>query len=437
MNTDEIYECLQGIAAEPSKNAKIEMLEFYLQDDEFEKVIVYAYNPFITFGIRKVPSVSHKVGLLKSFDYDTWGLLDLLSQRYVTGKLAIETLLATMGKLYNGSEAVLRGILEKDLRAGFDAKTINKAVPGLIPVAAYMRCSLPKHVKMDEFHFPAFSQEKADGLFVNITIEGSAITMLSRKYQEMPFDSYRELLIQAEGLGVIKEGYQTHGELIVEVNGVPLERKTSNGVLRRVNLGGEFKNGEYPVFYYWDIVPITSIRKNIDHTLYIDRYQSINNYDRKYVKAIPSKLVTTLQEAEDHFVELAKQGKEGTVLKSYRAVWKNGVSKEIVKFKKELHCELRVIDFNPGTGENADTFGSLKCSTEDGQLIVNVGNLTNELTWEIHQNYDGWMYAIIEVTYSSVITNEKGEYSLFEPKFVERRYDKDTADTLETLKELV
>jgi hypothetical protein len=47
------------------------------------------------------------------------------------------------------------------------------------------------------------------------------------------------------------------------------------------------------------------------------------------------------------------------------------------------------------------------------------------------------MYAIIEVTYSSVITNEKGEYSLFEPKFVERRYDKDTADTLETLKELV
>ena len=44
-------------------------------------------------------------------------------------------------------------IITKDLRAGFEASTTNKAIKGLIPTFPYMRCSLPNDMKLDEKNF--------------------------------------------------------------------------------------------------------------------------------------------------------------------------------------------------------------------------------------------------------------------------------------------
>jgi DNA ligase-1 len=242
----------------------------------------------------------------------------------------------------------------------------------------------------------------------------------------------------------MKDGYQYHGELLVEVNGEILERKTSNGIIRRVNLGGSFKPEEKPVFMVWDRVKLSGIANGADDEPYYSRLNNLH-FDLlhlsdvnlgiacKWTRLIDTRIVNNLQEAEAHFIELVKQGKEGSMLKKQDMLWRDGTTTSGVKFKKEFECELRVIDFIPGTGANKDTFGSLLCVTEDGDLSVGVGNLTDALTAEICKNSGDWLYAIIGVTYSEVICDEKGNYSLFEPKFIERRYDKDEADTLEHL----
>jgi ATP-dependent DNA ligase len=440
MNSDEIYDLIEAIKEQPSKNEKIKMLAYGFEDENFEDVVWHTYNPFIMYGIKNITFPLDSNGYL--FDNSTFNLLDDLAKRRLTGHAARDAVLEHMSTLSIKSKLLFKMILNKSLEAGFDAKSINKARDyEFIPVKKYMRFSLPKNIKMENFKFPAYSQEKMDGLFVNITKSAGDITMLSRSYQPMPIEAYSDLINELNPH--MKGGFQYHGELLVEVNGEFLERKTSNGIIRRVNLGGSFKPEEHPVFVVWDRVSLPELcnggtipywerLSNLHHDmLNMDDIQLGTNL--KWTRIIDTRTVQNLEEAEEHFIELVKKGCEGTMLKAVNLIWKDGTTTSGVKFKKEFECELRVIEFLEGTGANKDTFGSLLCVTEDGELSVGVGNLTDALTQEIWNDRGDWLYAIIGVTYSEVICDEKGNYSLFEPKFIERRYDKDEADTLEHL----
>jgi DNA ligase-1 len=441
MNSDDVYDLLLAIAQQPSKNEKIHMLAYGLEDEMFEDIIWHAYDPFIMYGIRNVEE-PFKTGR-DMFNNATFTLLDNLAKRRLTGNQAKTIINEHLQTLTPKSQVLFCQILNKSLDAGFDVKSINKAKQSeFIPIKKYMRFSLPKNVKMDKFPFPAFSQEKANGLFVNITKSAGDISMLSRNYQPMNVYEYYDLIFELSPH--MKDGYQYHGELLVEVNGEILERKTSNGIIRRVNLGGSFKPEEKPVFMVWDRVKLSGIANGADDEPYYSRLNNLH-FDLlhlsdanlgiacKWTRIIDTRIVNNLQEAETHFIELVRQGKEGSMLKKKDMLWRDGTTTGGVKFKKEFECELRVIEFIPGTGANKETFGSLLCVTEDGDLSVGVGNLTDALTQEIWNNRGDWLYAIIGVTYSEVICDEKGNYSLFEPKFIERRYDKDEADTLEHL----
>jgi DNA ligase-1 len=363
------------------------------------------------------------------FSLDTYKLLQALAERLLTGGRALEAVKNHLIDLNADSEELFRRILKKDLRGGFDVKTINNACEGLIPVKKYMRCSLPKDIKMENFKYPAYSQEKADGLFVNITLVDDSLTMLSRNYQTMPIDKYPMILDTNE----MVDGYQYHGELLVQVEGKVVSRKISNGILNRVNKGGDFRPHELPIFIAWDMVPLRDIKQGLCEIPYSKRFEMLKETLPCDWQIIPTTVVYSYEEARIHFEGFALRGKEGSILKDMNAIWRDGTSTQIVKLKQEHECELRIIDFVAGTGANEFTFGSLACTTECGELAVNVGNLTDALTFEINANKEDWRFAVIAVTYSTVIQDKKGRYSLFEPKFVERRYDLDEANYLSDL----
>jgi hypothetical protein len=219
----------------------------------------------------------------------------------------------------------------------------------------------------------------------------------------------------------------------VEVGFKIASRKKSNGILNRVNKGGKFEPCETPVFVAWDMVPLIDIKRGRCEIPYIDRFTALLETKPKSWRVIDTVIVNNYVEARAHFNSLVKQGKEGSVLKEAAAIWRDGKSNQIVKLKQEHECELRIVGFVPGTGANETTFGSLLCMTECEELAVSVGNLTDALTFEIAANREDWRYAIITVTYASLIQNKHGDYSLFEPKFVERRYDLNEANYLSEL----
>ena len=440
MSTDEVFQFVELIAEETGRNAKEELLREFLDDEVFRKVVELAYNPLITFGVLNVSARDVPYRGEGQFSEATWTLLRDLSNREATGGLARELVKLELMSLTEESGDLLLRILAKDLRAGITVKLINEARPGTLPSFPYMRCSLPKDVDLGSFPWEigVYSQEKADGMFVNINLVGTDdASMYTRVGQPLDFSKMRRPL--EDMLEKLPHGMQYHGEVVVFRGGGPMHRKESNGVMNRILKGGSFESGTYPVVFLWDAIPLDCVKdKGSCLVPYGLRFKTLIDRiggDRRTtaVRLISTRVVNSYEEAKKHFEEMVESGKEGTIFKSPDAIWRDGTSRQQVKMKLEKEADLRVVGISAGTGKNQETFGSLICQTEDGLLVVGVSGFTDEERREIFGKYDTeWKDAIVAVKYNSVISSGD-EYSLYLPRFVEKRSDKQTADSLADL----
>jgi DNA ligase-1 len=437
MTSDEIYDMIELIAATPGTKDKINLVK-EIDSEDFEDVLRLAYDPYITFGIRRI--IPEDPGVCEWDDW-TFKLLGMLQGRILTGNAAIMEVEKELMRLSEESGDLLMRVLRKDLRMGMDAKNINKAVPGLLPRVAYMRCSLPKHIDIDSMDWTAgvISQEKANGLFANLTIHNET-TFMTRKgmYFVSPAE-FSEIFKQAELY--LKTMHQYHGELLVKRDGRVLSRKEGNGILNSVRQGGSFKTNEKPVYIVWDYVPISALAVGKHIVPYEERLSDLE-YMVKYaddIDVIDSKWVYSYEAAREHYEELrsiVENGvrKEGTVCKKRSAIWLDGTSTEQIKLKGENDCELLIVGFNDGNGKYEGQVGSLKCVTECGELSVNVNLRSDEQRASVNES---WIGHIVQVVYCELIQDKTGKYSLDLPRLSEEepiRWDKDTADTLEYLK---
>lgn len=438
MNSDEILDLLDKIAATPGKNDKQKLVSAGVQFPSFQKALEYAYNPFKTYGLRKRPEVGYHGG--KEFAVVTWELLDDLISRKLSGNAAIDAVRIEMTALSEKSAELLWRIIAKDMRAGFSESTINKAVKGLIPEFPYMRCSLPKdvpHIK----EWPLYiSQMKADGMFANCDHEeGGAVSLRSRQGSEFPMDKFPGIV--DEILRRTSPGYQNHGEIVVKRGDEILPRQIGNGMLNSVLNGGDFEEGCRPVYLIWDQVPLSAVTAKGKHNVaYVDRLRSViaklKETAGDSVALIETRVLKTLPEAYAHAVELMKEGKEGTVVKHPAMHWKDGTSKEQVKLKLEFVVDLEIegiVEGRAGT-KNEGRPGSLACRTCDGLLKVDVTVKNEALRDRIEANPDEFIGKIIAVTANDIMTPSESNplHSLFLPRMVEADYrkDKSVADSL-------
>lgn len=442
-NSKLAFQAIQEIQQTPGKNDKTALLKAFVEDggEFFTKVLEYAYNPFKTYGVRKLPEPIPDGSASANFDDDVWMMLDMLIDRRLTGGAA-QTFIAHRLSMLNAESAqLLRMIILKDLRAGFSESTINKVKKGLIPTFPYMRCSLPKDTDFDkwDWHKGALSQEKADGMFTNVNLDVTGASLTTRQGTPLPHEGFSELIVELERRLV--PGYQLHGEiLVIRVNPkvdsayVVLPREIGNGMLNKVIQGGEFEPGCKPILKVWDMIPLECVKtKGQCPTTYIQRLRAIVNQLREkpgdLVQVIETRVVRSLKEAYAHCRELMLQGKEGTILKKPTMIWKDGTSKDQIKLKLEAVCELEVVGFEEGYGKNAATFGSLVCRSKCGLLQTGVGTGLKDSDRLIDR--DTWMGKIISVKGNGVMYSdnlEKKPHSLFLPVYLETRLDKSEAD---------
>lgn len=176
-------------------------------------------------------------------------------------------------------------------------------------------------------------------------------------------------------------------------------------------------------------------------TPYRDRYEMLRvlleQCDSSIVRMVETRVVHSRQEAVDHFVEKVREGLEGTVVKKADGVWFDGTSKDQVKLKMKAQCELRVKDFLPGEGKNAETFGSLLCVSECGAVEVAVHGFPDSLRKEIHENRETWINSIITAEFNDILypsaDKKSTKHSLFLPIFQDQRLDKTVADDLASI----
>jgi len=440
MNSSEVLAHLDQIAASPSKNDKQAMVTTGMQFPLFQRVCEYAYNPFKTYGVRKVVGKAHEG--FRQFDAETWQLLDDLIARRLTGQNALEAIAGEIDQLDEGSADLLVRIIRKDLRAGFSESTINKACKGLIPDFPYMRCSLPKDTDLDAWPWAEGvpSQEKADGMFANVDHEESGLVAIrSRQGTEFPIEKFQNVVSGVREF--LLPGHQQHGEFVVMRDGKVLDREIGNGIMNHVINGGDFGTNEKPVYLVWDQIPLTSVvtkgkfakpyrKRLLDLILQL-------RASKESVRLIPTRLVHSKMEAYAHAGELMKLGKEGTVIKHPAAIWKDGTSKEQIKLKLEFDVDLEIEGIVPGRAgtKNEGRAGSFACRTSDGFLKVDVTVKNEALRDAVDANPDEFIGKVIEVVANDIMEPSESNrlHSLFLPRMKTASYrtDKTNADDLD------
>ena len=127
----EINRFIEKMNSSNSSNDKIEVMMH--SSNNIRKVLYYTYNNFLQYNITP-KMLEKRKDLCKTHTrfVSIFELLDSLNQRLITGHKAVEE---TNGFIHSNPEykEILCLILERNLKLRVSVKTINKAIPGLIP----------------------------------------------------------------------------------------------------------------------------------------------------------------------------------------------------------------------------------------------------------------------------------------------------------------
>ena len=438
MTTDRIFNLIETIAATPGKNDKVALLRAHQHDMDLPEILFLAYNPFYTYGVRSLPEATPQGS--GGFTASTRGMLMDLVNRSLTGSAARDRIGHELSKLSPASAELLRRVLLKDMRAGINESTINSVMKGLIPEFAYMRCSLPKHVKLDKFDWArgVYSQVKADGLFVNINYErDGTVQFVSRQGHPFRMEGYPKLVALVRRH--LKPGTQTHGEMVILKDGQVLPRKDGNGVINSVNAGESFAMDEEPVLQLWDQIPLSEVKPGGKYQIHYDvrmtelKEQVGLGYHNLHI--IQTRIVYSWAEAQAHRAEVVAAGGEGTVIKDANGPWMDGTSKWQVKLKLEVTVDLKITGFTGGKGKFAKWFGALVTETEDGLLSTDVSGMSDAMRKKISENRQEYLGAVVSVMANDLSEIPGQKAALMHPRLDEIRRDKRVADTLDQVRD--
>lgn len=419
MNSNEIYRVIETIAATPSKNAKQAIIERHKDDDAFINVIRIALNTFITFGVNAVPSRLATISDGKVFDESTEELLQKLSKRELTGNDARSAIHNEIQALTPESAELLTRILKKDLRAGFSASTVNKAIPGTIPTFDCMLAEKfdAKRIKT----WPQIAEPKLDGVrvlaFVNTREE--EVHFMSRSGKEFTtFDHIKKDLVAIGWHNGIEE-FVFDGEMISgDFN------KTVGDVRRKSE---QAVDAEFFVFDVIRIEAFTSEDKggHVESGTYTERREALEKIFRNVDASIPVKLnkrylVGSVAEIEAIYTNVRNQGLEGLIIKDPKALYHRRRNVAWMKIKNEESVDVEIVGYEEGTGKAEGSLGAFIIDYKGKSVNVGSG-LTDEQRRDFWDTKVSLIGRIIEVEFHE----ETPDGSLRHPRFVRFR------DTLE------
>ena len=426
-----INKILNELAATSSRLDKEAILKRERNNELLKRVFFLAYDPFTQFYIRKIPkymtdSVATRT-LEKAMDD-----LSQLSTRSVTGNEGIDWLTDILETLTSEDAQVIERIIGKDLKCGASGSTANKIWEGLIHEYPCMLCTPFDEKVLSKFKFPAYAQLKMDGMRFNAIVKDGKCEFRSRNGKEINLlGNLEQEFIALAG----KQNLVFDGELLVKDKGIILDRQTGNGILNKAVKGTIMTDEARKVHAtVWDVINYDTFKSGKGKIAYHVRFSQLESMSLpNKIHLVESKAVASLEEAQAIFEEYLAQGQEGIILKDMTGVWEDKRVKSQVKFKAELDCDLKVVGIQPGTGKYEGLVGALLCESEDGIIKVDVGSgLSDFDRKEFTKNSP--VGKIAAVVYNARIKNKQGEESLFLPRLVEIREDKNIADSAKKIR---
>jgi len=429
-----ILNILDELASDASRNFKIATLEKYKNNDTLQTVIFLALDPFTQFYIRKIPKY---IGGIHTITFvNACKQLKKLSSREYTGNAAIDMLASMLESLPQDDARVIERIIQKDLKCGVAASTVNKVWPGMIHEYPCMLCTAYDEKVISKFEFPAMVQLKMDGMRFNAIVKDGAVEFRSRNGKEINLlgNLSQEFITLSEGNDLVFDG-----ELVLlSEDGSYMDRQTGNGILNKAVKGTISADEAMLVSAtLWDVIPYEEFKNGVCTFPYEDRFAriKISRFSAGKLRIVTNTYVESLDQARSIFNAYLAEGEEGIILKSMTGIWEDKRTKSQIKFKAELDCDLKIVDVQEGTGKYSGMLGAVIAESADGLLKVSIGSgFSDAMRTEFWSDRDILLAKIVAVKYNARISNKQGEESLFLPIFLEIREDKTSADMTKDIK---
>ncbi|ULG01491.1 putative DNA ligase [Aeromonas phage phiA019] len=439
-----VVDIIKELRSTSSRNEKEAILIANKDNETLKRVFYLAYDPSINFYIKSVPYEGNwKHGEYFEYDEDEefeilFDVLETIYSRELTGNKAISFLTGVLSERSTEMQELICNIIKKDLDCGVQTTTINKIWKGLITDPPYMGYQLFSEKLIKSFKLPCYSQIKLDGLYADIFVMKDSVSYRSRSGISCKFklpDSVEEKLINLTQNS--NNEFVLHCEALVRKGDSFTEfeeRKIGNGYLN-----SDESDPEKVVIVIWDVVGIDGYNNRKSTEEYIERFNLVEKIveyvDTPHIKMVESRFCHTTQDVIDHFVEARSKGLEGTVVKSPKLKWKDGKVKDGLKLKNAFECEMKIVGFQEHS-KKSEQIGAIFVESEDGVVKCKVGSgLTDAQRKKFFLTQDEMIGKIVTVRGNDLVTNElkQNQCSIFLPRFVEVREDKNVADTFEKI----
>lgn len=415
-------------------NEKLEILMSQKSNDVLKEVCRLTYSPTVQFYIKKVPDGwQHSDSRIPDWT-DVFTKLGKLSSREITGDAAKDFLMKDILTYIDCEMAeVVYRIIQKDLKCGIGASTINKVWKNLIvkpPRQGASAMNEKSLAKMKTIKNLAI-ELKSDGSYA-ASVCGETSTMMSRNGNPLEIESLQEHL-SCNAF----DGFALEGELIYDPT--KATREEGNGHITRIVKGTATKEHLDNVYYQvWDCVdtsyyepkgeyPLTNKERRELLEIMVNDYNGwcVENGVRNRILLIPRKENVSVEEAFEIFEGYVRDGYEGAIVKDMDATWKdNGKPSYCIKLKRKEPCDLKVVGwYEAEKGSKYEgLLGGLHCESACGKIKVNVGSGFND---DDRKHLIDNLPPVVEVEYDSVTEDKKTKQkSLFLPIYKRPRYDK-------------
>ena len=398
------------------------------------------YNPYVTFGVRKVPDTAGIIDAENPWsEFNT--LLTMLSQRDLSGNAALDAI-NEISERFDSIEwnTFCAPVIRRDLRAGISDKTINKICKKTEYEIPIFGCQLATNSEgRPEMKGTKRLEPKLDGVRVLLMVIPSAsegVTTICFSRNGKVFDNFGHIEEQISNNFVkIARGHQN-----ALINGFVLDGEVIGNTFQELMRQARRKTdvqADDSVFNIFDIIPLSDFREG-HWNAQLRKRINILEHIRHVVDTMPNvellpHIMVDLDTAagKDQLERYAKDqvnaGFEGIMIKELEAPYICKRSTDWMKWKPTLTVDLEVVGVEEGTGRNLGRLGALVChGVDDGkEITVNVGSGFSDVDRDDYwTNRNLVIGRTAEVLCDVITQNQDGTYSLRFPRFVRFRDDK-------------
>jgi DNA ligase-1 len=435
-----LFKELESLTGNGSQKSKQDLIKSNI-DQELKYILDICFNPFVTTKLHKLPSSE----ILLESNHNLWEDFRSLLEELKIAPAANDNLRGRACDLISSRisedstedaelRSVLMKIITKRMNIGIGAKLINKALGyELIPDPSVMLAT-DDHEAIENWK-KIYCEEKYDGVRVIAICKSGEITYFTRAFNELDATCLSRITFSLK-TAMINSGQGILGDWFFDGELTDLNRKSVSGKVTQILRGTAPKNiDDDMLFNVFDFEETMTLNHGSGVLDYLTRRATLEKVTSFLPDNSPVVLARMWEldnslEVADIYKQIVADGGEGVICKS-NSIYECKRSKSWIKLKEVNDCDLLVTGWYPGEGKREGYIGGFICTDLSGKLNVKVGSgFTDNDLKALSESPDQHIGKIIAVQYNVTIEDKHGNRSLFLPRFIEVRNDKDIADDL-------